>query len=158
MGLNVCVYGNIKLSKNEDEAVFTAYVIDKKWDYKIKNLINEGEYVADKIYSGVSYPYFTHNRFREKLIGIIGRDDLLDSQGKVKWSELTDDLPFYDFIDFADNEGCLDWEISEKIYGDFSKYHNVAKNTLNFIDIEHYEIWLETFKFATENKGVVEFY
>ena len=38
MGLDVRTYGNIKLAENEEEADFTAYVIDEDWKHKIKNL------------------------------------------------------------------------------------------------------------------------
>ena len=37
MGLDVRTYGNIKLAETEEEADFTAYVIDEDWKYKIKN-------------------------------------------------------------------------------------------------------------------------
>lgn len=155
MGLNVRVYGNIKLSKNED-ADFTAYVISEDWKYKIKNLQDGKGYSGDVVFRGISYPYSAHNRLREKLVKLIGRDDLLDSGGEIKWNELPSEIPFYDLIDFADNEGCLDWEVSSTIYSDFEKYNDKAKSEMNDYDYLRYKTWLETFKSA-KNSGVVVF-
>lgn len=157
MGLDVKTYGNIKLTENQEEVVFTAYVIDEAWEWKIKHLQNGKSYTGDMIYRGVSYPYSAHNRFREKLVKLVGREDLLDDMGKIKWDELPPETPFYDFIDFADNEGCLDWEVSNTIYSDFEKYNDKAKLEMNEYDYSRYETWLETFKSA-KNDGVVVFY
>ena len=156
MGLDVRTYGNIKLAETEEEADFIAYVIDEDWKYKIKNLQDGKSYNGDVVFRGVSYPYSTHNRFRERLIKLIDREDLLDSEGKIRWVELPSEIPFYDLINFADNEGCLDWEVSSTIYNDFEKFKEKAKLEMNECDFSKYETWLETFKSA-KNDGVVVF-
>ncbi|MCB0541703.1 MAG: hypothetical protein KDE33_29630, partial [Bacteroidetes bacterium] len=84
MGLDVRTYGNIKLAENEEEADFTAYVIDEGWKHKIKNLQDGKAYTGDVVFRGVSYPYSAHNRFREKLVKLVGREDLLDNEGRIK--------------------------------------------------------------------------
>lgn len=156
MGLDVRTYGNIKLAENEKDADFTAYVINEDWKHKIKNLQDGKGYIGDVVFRGVSYPYSAHNRFREKLIKLIDRQDLLDIEGKIKWAELPSEIPFYDLINFADNEGCLDWEVSNTIYSDFVKYNEKAKLEMNEYDYSNYKTWLETLKFA-KNAGVVVF-
>lgn len=156
MGLDVKTYGNIKLAENEEDADFTAFVIDEDWKHKIKNLQDGKAYNGDVIFRGVSYPYSAHNIFREKLVKLVGREELLDSKGKIKWNELPADIPFYDLIYFADNEGCLDWEVSNTIYSDFEKFNEKAKLEMNEDDYSKYETWLETFKSA-KNDGVVVF-
>lgn len=156
MGLDVRTYGNIKLSENDEDADFIAYVIDDNWKHKIKNLQERKGYTGDEVYRGVSYAYSTHNRFREKLIKLIDRTDLLDAEGKIKWSDLPKDIPFNNFIDFADNEGCLDWETSEIIYSDFEKYNEKAKVEMNEFDYSRYEEWLQTFYYG-KDRGVVVF-
>jgi hypothetical protein len=156
MGLDVRTYGNIKLAENEEDADFTAFVIDEDWKHKIKNLQDGKAYNGDVVFTGVSYPYLAHNRFREKLVKLVGREDLLDNEGKIKWDELPTEIPFYDLINFADNEGCLDWEVSATIYSDFEKYNFKAKLEMNEYDYSKYETWLETFKSA-KNDGVVVF-
>lgn len=158
MGLDVVTYGNIKLAEKKDEYEydFIAYVTDDSWLYKIKNLQVNKAYTGDVIYMGISYSCSSHNLFREKLVKMIGRDDLLDLYSGIFWNELTPEMPFYDFIDFADNEGCLDWEISSKIYSDFELYKEKARLEMSEHDFSIYETWLETFKSA-QNYGVVVF-
>ena len=56
MGLDVRTYGNIKLTENEDDYAFTAFVIDDNWKHKIKNLEYRKSYNGDSIFRGVSYP------------------------------------------------------------------------------------------------------
>lgn len=157
MGLDVRTYGNIKLAENEDDYAFTAFVIDDNWKHKIKNLEERKNYNGDSIFMGVSYPYSAHSRFREMLVKLVDRTDLLEADGKIKWSELPSDIPFNALIDFADNEGCLDWEISETIYSDFEKYNEKAKAELDEYNYLIYETWMKTFEAAKNNQGVVVF-
>ena len=157
MGLHIEVYGNIKLAENEEEYDFTAYVTNETWKHKIKNLQDGESYTGDVVFTGVSYSYAAHSRFREKLVKLVGREDLLDNRGGIKWGELPSEIPFYDLINFADNEGCLDWEVSNTIYSDFEKYNEKAKLEMNEYDYSYYETWLETFKSA-KNYGVVVFW
>jgi hypothetical protein len=159
MGLDVRVYHNltqVDLSLDEDvEYDFRVFVIDDGWKHKVKNLEYGKYFNGEMAHRGVSYAYSSHNRFRESLIKLIDRPDLLDSDGKIKWAELPNDIPFIEFIDFADNEGCLDWEVSGIIYSDFMIYNDKAKETFDAYTYNKYEIWLETFEVATINKGVV---
>lgn len=163
MGLDVSVYKNIELCDEDDDYDFMVYLPYEAWDYKIKNLIRDAYYNGDRIADvGVSYGYGTHSRFRESLIMMMGREDLLDSNKEIDYSKLTSDLPFYDFIDFSDCEGCLDWEISEKIYNDFQKFYDKAMkfyspNPFYMITQKSYIKWHKIFDEARKNKGVVVF-
>lgn len=160
MGLAVSVYKNIKRTDNEDDYDFIAYVIDDNWKYKVKNL----EY--DKLYKGkctdadVSYAYSTHNRFRETLLKIIGRDDLLLKDGKIDWVRLKDEkkMPFYELINFADNEGCLDFEINTILYRNFMEWKDKAVKFLadDKYTKNNYMNWLDVFEDGKDN-GVVVF-
>ena len=68
-----------------------------------------------------------------------------------------DKTPFYEFIDFADNEGCIDWETSERIYNSFKEYEGKAKEFYtNEYDLSNYMKWLDIFENAKDN-GVVVF-
>jgi hypothetical protein len=163
MGLDVRVYKNIELlpsiDEDNDEWDFTAFVIDDYWLHKIKNLTNRGHYKGETSYRGISYAYSTHTKFRARLLDLIGRQDLLTTFGDINWELVVenDDIPFFDFIDFADNEGCLDWEISSKIYDDFAKYNDEAKKRLDEYMYSKYVTWMETFENAKDNKGVIVF-
>lgn len=161
MGLNVYVYKNVKITEEEEDFDFSAYVIDKNWMYKVKNLEYDKNYTGDIQNSSVSYPYSSHNRFRETLIKIIGRNDLLDKDGKIMWSPLEKELemPFYELINFADNEGCLDFEISKKLYDEFLFWKEKAM--LYFFNDDYskekYLKWIEVFENGKEINAVVVF-
>jgi hypothetical protein len=51
MGLDVRTYGNIKLAENEDDYLFTAFVIDENWKHKIKNLEYGKSYTGDSTFT-----------------------------------------------------------------------------------------------------------
>lgn len=158
MGLDVSVFNNLKKSNDEEGNVFI-HVISESWKHKVKNFEYETWYKGEQAPAGVSYAYSSHSRFREFLIQIIDRNDLLDSDGRIRWNILDNhsEIPFYDLIDFADNEGCLDFEVSKKLYSDFEKYQTVAKEKLSEGWFERYEDWMNIFKHASNN-GVVDFH
>lgn len=166
MGLRARVYANIELiplSRHHDfdfDYTFHASVVDNDLLDRIKNLEINRFYNAECVEDLIEYPHSTHNRFREFLLKVIGREDLLFSDGKIDFDKVfvERDLPFYEFIIFPDNEGVMDWETSENLYQDFVKYnfylpHCETENP-RFKDI--YKAWLETFETAKDN-GVVVF-
>lgn len=51
MGLVVITYGNVKITENQEDADFTAFVIDEDWKYKIKNLQYGKAYIGDFKYN-----------------------------------------------------------------------------------------------------------
>jgi len=156
MGLYVRVYKNIKKIKDCDEADFRAFVDHPSWKFKIKNLEEDGCYVGEQAQPTISYPYSAHSFFRETLIKLIEREDLLDNAGNIDYERLPEDIPFYDFINFSDCEGCLDWEVSAKIFEDFEKYNKKAMEKLTGFSNQRYQEWYEIFKSAKDN-GVVVF-
>ena len=161
MGLDVSVYKNIKRTDVEDEIDFTAFVIDESWKYKIKNLEDGKDYKGEPTDADVRYAYSTHNRFRETLLKIIGRNDLLLENGKIDWVRIENEkqMPFYELIWFADNEGCLDFEISNILYNDFLKYKELAVKYLADDDytLQKYLDWLNVFLDGKEANSVVVF-
>lgn len=161
MGLDVSVFKNIKRTENEEDYRFTAFVIDDNWKYKIKNLKDGKDYKGDRAEGDVSYSYRTHNLFREMLLKIIGREDLLLKDGTIDWVRLEPEnkIPFYELINFADNEGCLDFEISAILYNDFEKWKDEAVKHLedNNYFMGKYLDWLNVFKNGKEADSVVVF-
>lgn len=161
MGLAVSVYKNIKRTDDEEDYDFTAYVIDESWKYKIKNLEDGKQYIGEHTDADVSYAYSTHNRFRETLLKIIGRNDLLLEDGKIDWVRLEDEkkMPFYELINFADNEGCLDFEISTILYQNFVEWKDEAVKLLADNDYfkDNYLNWLNVFENGKEAGSVVVF-
>lgn len=154
MGLDAKAYINIKLSEKEDDYEFTAYVIDKSWEHKIKHLEKGKSYTGEKVYH-LSTAYSRYNRFREALVILVGKTDLVDSNG-IKWHILPTDMPFYELVDFADNEGCLDWETCSTIHADFVRYSDQAKIGLSEHFYSMYLDFMALFDSAKQN-GVVVF-
>lgn len=156
MGLDVSVYQNIKVRDLEDEDdydyEFQAFVPAPQWEHKIKNLNNGAYYTGDSV-GDLRSGYGSHYGFRVALCEIMYR-----TENEWIHGELNENMPFYELIDFSDCEGCLDWEISEKLYNDFISNHEAAmryfKVKPNFKD--KYIEWTEIFRLG-KDKGVVSF-
>jgi len=158
MGLDISVYNNIKKVADNSEDGFLAYVLEESWEHKIKNLEKGASYDGDIIYT-MSSGYSIHNAFRVNLLKMIGRDDLLDNGGRIDWDklEIEKDIDFYELILFADNEGCLDWEVSKTLSNQFMKHKEIAEKKMQGIFKSLYSDWTECFNNA-KDKGVVVFH
>jgi len=162
MGLDIVVIENVKKVELEEDAIFTAYVIDSAWEHKIKNLEQGAKYEGDIYNTGVSYPYSYHTYFRKRLLELINRHDLIDANDQIKWEQIGKEpyFPFKELIDFADNEGCLDWETNEKLYKEFIEYDSLAKifedDESDFY--EFYKAWREVFEIGRNKNSVVIFW
>ena len=154
MGLDVRVYTDLEKG-NKNDFVFSPYVISKKWEWKIKNLKHEYYIGIENTNLEINYNYSYHGYFRKELYNLVTNKDLtIDEVFK------TDDymsITFGNLIDFADNEGHLDWEVSTILYNDFLKYKEKAQLHKNSEFVETYNSWLEIFKVVSEEKGVIEF-
>ena len=161
MGLDVSVYKNVVKTDDDGNYSFMAFTINEDWDYKIKNLEKNSFYNGQICDCDVSYSYGSHNRFREELVKMLGRNDLISNNGRIDWYELIKekDLPFYDLIYFADNEGCMDWEVSAKLYENFKDNLDKAKIyfSTDLYFLEKYNDWLKVFENGKEINSVVVF-
>lgn len=161
MGLYVSVYIDVKIAKKKDEYAFTAYVIDGKWRHKVKNLEYNKNYTGELAEISLKYSYSTHNRFREILIKIIGMLHLLNADNRINWvkADKLKSFPFSEFIIFADNEGCIDFETNSIIYKDFVKWKSKAMEYLKEDDYfrQAYLNWLDIFKESKNINSVVVF-
>jgi hypothetical protein len=160
MGLDIKVYQNIRLEDDPGIADFKAYVIDPAWKSRIKNLVDGGYYSGTCVYRGAGYSYSTHGEFRGYLLKLIRMNGLVKDDGNPDYSfpgfdNLIKGLPFEELINFADNEGCLDWECCEKLYQDFlSTAHKVVESA-GFLEGIYHD-WLQALDYARHN-GVIEF-
>lgn len=159
MGLDVSVYQNIKkveLENDDSEEFyenqdFRAFVICDEWKYKVKNLVYDSYYTGDVVGPDFGYPYSAHMHFRNQLASITG---------DMNWTNEVDETkPYFELLYFADNEGCLDWEISEKLYNEFVDNRELAMSKLGYDEafVRRYDIWTEIFKLG-KDKGVVVFH
>lgn len=152
MGLDITVYQNIKLANEIENSNydFTAFVIEESWKDRIKNLEYGKHYTGIAVYS-FGYGYSSHGWFRDQLANL--------TQQNLTWREApcTPNTPFYELINFADNEGVIDFETSKKLYEDFIAWREKAYESSDERFIDCYDEWTEIFNHAKEN-GVVDFH
>lgn len=162
MGLDVAVYGNVRIAETEDEIEdydFYTYQATPEWYYKCKALTLETKYMGEHLTS-LRSGYGGHMWFRMELLKLIGREDLIDGHN-IKWEELVadnSDVDFFELINFSDCEGCLDSDTSKVILKNFKKYEDKVKE----MDKEErfpqlYEEWLEVFTEGAKDGSVVIF-
>lgn len=162
MGLDVTAHKNVKLAKfqNEDEfwdymdetdgRGFLAFVITDEWLNRISDLENNKYYTSESSEPMIGYAYSYHSFLRNEVCKMMGVDP--DSWAKDRFPKGSD---FEEWLNFADNEGCISWTTCKKLYSDFKKWHPKAKE-LNKDWLGNYEKWMETFEFSSE-KGAVEY-
>jgi len=147
MGLDITVYQKIKKASEkkikEDAYDFEAFVISDCWKDRVKNL-EYGQFYVGKSVGSHSTGYGSHRFFRDNLCDVVGIPKT--------WTEIDGDKtkPFYELINFADNEGCLDWEVSENLYNDFINHITLGtqppeeyrsdfwKGGMPYVSLSHY--------------------
>ena len=164
MGLDITAYKKLKEVKNPKWDEYGEELLNWKtevyfgasMDWSEKNFKGRGEGVdSKKVYSweekyGFSAgSYSGYNWWRDTL-NIFS--NTLNNAGK----------PFYELIEFADNEGVIGNVVSQKLYKDFVDNENKAIEFSKSInDGEHwlnkYYQWKMAFEYAKEN-GAVEFH
>ena len=156
MGLAVRVYKNIK-ETNEEEFDFIAFTLEG-FENRVKNLKWNANYKGNCIGCFIQYPYSAHTYFRDILAELIGKkkDFWRDLESEEEVYSNNSELPFYELFDFADNEGCIDFESCNNLYTDFENYESLAKEKFNSKDFERYSNWKNAF-FAAKDNGVVVF-
>lgn len=150
MGLDVKVFKNVKMTRS-NEYDFIANVIDENWNDRIRNLKKGCRYIGNRIKDvEISYPCSYHNLFRDELCRILGF--------KEDWREsiLPNKTPFYEFFEFADNDGCIDWETSEDLWRDFKNYMSIILKTFESAELKKtYMDWLKIFEIAKNENSVI---
>jgi hypothetical protein len=156
MGLSIKVYQNYLETEDAENYDFQAYVIDENWNDRIKNLKPKGFYKAEKITRTISYSCRYHNDFRRLLCEMLGYEK---NEWLVENSKINSETPFFELFEFADNEGCMDFETSRELHKDFlihhTKFIQLYKDLGDYV-LDQYDLWLETFDLGKEN-GVVVF-
>lgn len=169
MGLDITVYKNVKPLIKDGEHVhgdydrdlleeefsdlymFTAFVITPEWNDRIKNFNIDYYYYGEPVYE-FGYGYSYHSNFRNKLGLLVGLAD-------GEWLDITNDKPFFEICQFADNEGVMDFECAAELYKDFLEYKEKAYEL--YADDEwllrRYEDWLEATRLAKED-GAIDFH
>jgi len=163
MGLVIHALKNIKqLEEGQEEMGYRAYVISKEWESRIKNL------AYDKYYTGhemdnefeIAYPCSYHGIFRGHLLRIIGRADAVLADGKPDYVKLDAEgyagMDFGLMINFADNDGMMDWEAAQELHGHFVKWFASAQQVLGDNEgLYYYEAWMHICAWAAQEGCIV---
>lgn len=104
----------------------------------------------------ISVPYSTWGQFRLCLAKLV--DNKLSSTD-YWYNKTLVDKPFFEIINFADNEGAFDYLICEELVKDFEEYYDKAKELYDNEENQHwwymYQNILNIIKDCIECKGVV---
>lgn len=175
MGLDVVVFRNLKKigkADNDRECVEGQWYPGNSMRWSERYFPGRGEGIeCDAIYEYEDYhsfrggSYSDYNWWRKRLevfSKLIKDRKMIESinvEPLLKYE--SENNPFIELIDFADNQGVIGPIVSKKLYEDFIKYNKEAiEYSKSFEDgdywLEKYNDWKEGFKFASET-GAVEF-
>lgn len=109
--------------------------------------------VTESSHWGTSYG--GHNRWREELArfatdGKHGAPDF--------WNDTVGpETPFYEVINFADNEGSIGPEAARDLLGDFRTHRDAYAAQAEDYDLGHYDKWLRGCELASQD-GLISFH
>ncbi len=149
MGVQIKTYQNIKECSQDSDYDFQAYVIAPELGDRIKNLKNRAFYNGDVQEVQLSFPSSTLNNFRRKLCKMLDMPDPFQN-------EIALDQPFYELMEFADNEGVMDWDSASELYKDFVQHEVTALTSLHTVDeVDLYRKFMEICKLASVPNSVI---
>lgn len=139
--------------KYYDDGAFQMFVLTPDWNDRISDAEPDTWYKSVDARDGVRYTYITHNRFRQAIADVV-------YTGTV-WYHIKEG-PFAEFLDFADNEGCITWTTCGKLYDDFVEWHEYFKKYWSGSEVGEYYInlyeqWMKDFADAHDTKGCIEY-
>lgn len=105
----------------------------------------------------VSMPYSAYARFRKAICDVIHGDWEQLCQ-KIIDGTVPTDSDFAEMLYFADNEGCFDYSIAEKLLHDFTKHRDTILPTLADWMMEEYDNYIQVLQECVNCKGVVRYH
>ncbi|MCX4259527.1 MAG: hypothetical protein OSJ34_07400 [Muribaculaceae bacterium] len=99
-------------------------------------------------------PCSTFNDFRRAVCAPI-HGDWERYTGDVEAGRVLCDGAFAEFLWFADNEGCFDYVVAEKLLNDFVTCKDKIYPTLDKYDRYHYLVYTRILEECVRDKGVV---
>lgn len=170
MGLDIRVFKNAKfVSDNDGDREDLAYVYTLEGhEARIRDM-KRGYYEAEEVMSFRAGSYSGYNHWRNLLalaIHDMPAEEIWEQASGLEKvaAEGMGMPPFFELINFADNEGCIGPSVSKKLYKDFceheAKFTAYIKNKVEpdivDWDLGKYQEWKEAFRLASEN-GFVSF-
>lgn len=152
MGLDISVFKNLVRQDQESEELWSIYNIDCFAERNTK--FPSGQYCAERILRFGAGSYGGYNQFRRSLANMLNTTPEAIWENAAEWK----DKPFYEIIDFADNEGSIDYEVAENLLSDFIEYKEKAEFVLSNWEWEKYKDFMAALTLCVENKGVMVYH
>lgn len=163
MGLDISVRKPIEFLGTEEPDNFDDWVYVYSLDFApIKHLTKfqegywEAEYYNEPRFH-MTYGGFNDN-FRESICQAVYGKDFDTISAAIMNSEIAPDSPFAEMLWFADNEGCFDYVVAEKLLKDFRD--NAAKvfaGMDGYLQSKYAE-YMAVLEKCVEVKGVVDYH
>ncbi len=96
--------------------------------------------------------YGGYNAWRRDLTQLAGYASI-----DAVWSDAVTEGPFYELINFADNEGVIGAAVSAKLAKDFAEYAERAEAFPDLWFVASYQNWRKAFELAADG-GCVDFH
>lgn len=163
MGLDVTAYRKVRLVANDpsNEDLFRA-LVNPQFPGRADDLQDGGAYEYEDTMRGWSASCSTYGEWRNELAKLAGYPErlhvghrgprLLHSAGAWESSG----GPFWELINFADNEGCIGADVSAKLATEFAEFQAKAEAHRDPWFRSMYDLWRAVFEFAADG-GAVEF-
>jgi len=180
MGLDIYGIKILDEVKNNEKDDFDEDVFNTSWNltfiFQLGNLKLNTIYNTEIIdCSNIHFSYSGYSRFREALYNVFIDGDIMDFYNNEYYNkiittnftrekklnrilDIEDDLdldlpPFFEILFFSDSEGIIAPIICEKLYEDFKKYKDKAKEKMPVYFYETYLEFMTLMKEVTENKS-----
>jgi hypothetical protein len=168
VGLDIMAFSKLKKTDHkipsdqwcEEEGHHQAYIISPDFYQSLKGLEENYCYAETPETESISFhggSYGGYNVRRSQLWKMatgLSNDTWPDNVDALR------DLPFFELVYFADNEGTIGSEAAVQLYGDFKAYHD-QWNAEHTTEHERYNNWYENFMRACElaaDNGLIDFH
>lgn len=131
-----------------------AFVIHPRFARSLDGLVDEGWYSLTGDAVHVGNPYTTHRRLREQVCRFASGVDI-----EAVWAaggDGFDDLPFLEWLDFADNEGTVGGTAARRLADDFDAHDATDWKWTSPYDAKKWGEWGEAFHVASDT-GLIRF-
>lgn len=161
MGVDIYAYSKIRPTKLDgDDDYFIAYVHPDFPDRAV-GIIDGTMYtfeISFEIYSGNSRGFCRWRNALAKLAGYARTPDTerpeYESYATTAWNATSG--PFWELINFADNEGVISGTVITKLANDFAEYQAKADAVGGWI-ADYYALFRQGFELATD-EGAISFH
>lgn len=170
MGLDISVYSNAVLVPFQHEYGEECWEAEHRrafcydgFERSLRGLEKDRCYTADYQFGFRAGSYSGYGEWRDLLCQYVYED----KKGRELWElaktdpEKAQDVPFYELINFADNEGTIGSEAAKDLHLDFQGHLNIVRPKMEKLATWHaqsYDSWLKACMIAGNQNGMIVFH